>query len=144
MHETIFALKRVYQATQNAIDEGLAKYDLTWAQLDILLLLYEHDVQAQRELQIALGVTSATLTRTVNGLVKRGFIQRQLSSEDGRAKNLQLSEKAHNLLHQLESNEDVLLRQMFLAGLSISEVVLFTECLRRIAQNMGDTSDNKF
>jgi DNA-binding MarR family transcriptional regulator len=144
MHETIFALKRAYQATRNAIDVGLAKYDLNWAQLDILLLLYEHHVQAQRELQIALGITSATLTRTVNGLVKRGFIQRQLNGEDGRVKNLQLSEKAHALLHQLQSNEDVLLRQTFLAGLSTSEVVLITECLKRIAQNMGDTSDNRF
>ena len=73
MQQTIFALKPAYQATRNAIDEGLVKYDLNWAQLDILLMLQEDDVWAQRELQIALGVTSATLTRMINGLVKRGW-----------------------------------------------------------------------
>jgi DNA-binding MarR family transcriptional regulator len=90
MHETIFALKRAYQATRNSIDEGLAAYGLSWAQLDILLLLHRYGVQEQRELQLAMGVTSATLTRTVDGLVKRGFVSRVLSDDDARVKQLHL------------------------------------------------------
>ena len=39
MPATVFALKRADQATRNAMDEGLAPYGLTSAQLDILLYL---------------------------------------------------------------------------------------------------------
>ena len=144
MHETIFALKRAYQATRNAIDEGLAKYDLNWAQLDILLLLHNHNLKTQKELQTALGVTSATLTRTVDGLMRRGFVQRQPNNEDGRGKILCLSEKAGALLNQLQAVDDGLLKQTFFNGFSNPEVGLLTEWLTRIAQNMGDTSSNKF
>ena len=144
MHETIFALKRAYQATRHTIDEGLHPYQLTWAQLDILLLLYKQEVQEQRELQLAMGITSATLTRTVNGLVKRGYVERILSQEDARVKQLRLTEKATVLLTNLQEEEDRLLRHTFFQGFTSSEIALLTEWLNRIARNMGDTSDSKF
>ena len=66
------------------------------------------------------------------------------SKGDGRVKNLKLSEKAYFLLVQLQSKEDAQLRQVFFTGFAPSEVDLFTNSLKRVAQNMGDTSDNKF
>jgi DNA-binding MarR family transcriptional regulator len=144
MHETIFALKRAYQATRNTIDEGLMKYGINWAQLDILLLLFKHEAKTQKDLQIALGITSATLTRTIEGLVKRELVQQTVCEEDGRIKNLILTHKANDLLDHLQADEDILLREYFFAGFSVPEVNLLTEWLTRIAHNMGDKSENKF
>src|SRR6478735_571086 len=76
----IFALKRASQATRNVMDERLAAYRLTSAQLDILLYLEKRGDSAQRDLQTALGITSATLTRILDGMVARGFVEQELQT----------------------------------------------------------------
>jgi DNA-binding MarR family transcriptional regulator len=141
---TIFALKRADQATRNSMDEGLAPYGLTSAQLDILLYLDERGEAAQRDLQAALGITSATLTRILDGMVARGFVGRRPDEADGRVKCVALTRKGCDVLEELGEKEEEAFLRRFAAGFSADELRTLTGWLNRIASNMGDTSRGIF
>ncbi len=140
----IFALKRASQATRNVMDEGLAAYGLTSAQLDILLYLEMRGDSAQRDLQAALGITSATLTRVLDGMVARGFVKRHASETDARAKSITITAAADELLCQLEEEEERIFLSRFAAGFDEQELQTLTTWLQRLAANMGDTSEAIF
>ncbi len=140
----IFALKRASQATRNVMDERLAAYGLTSAQLDILLYLEMRGDSAQRDLQAALGITSATLTRILDGMVARGFVERQASETDARAKLITITAAVDELLCQLQEDEERIFLARFAAGFDEQEIQTLTIWLQRLAANMGDTSEAIF
>lgn len=139
MHPTIFALKRAHQATRKSLDEALAPYDLTAAQLDVLMALHEPQYLEQRELQKALGISSATLARLLDSMEQQGFVARDTSPDDGRVKVVSISENGSELLQTLENKEEAFNEQFF-HGFSHTEVARLTRLLHRVAENMGDTS----
>ncbi|HEY8600432.1 MAG TPA: MarR family winged helix-turn-helix transcriptional regulator [Thermomicrobiales bacterium] len=140
----VFALKRASQATRNVMDEQLAAYGLTSAQLDILLYLEMRGDSAQRDLQAALGITSATLTRILDGMVARGFVERRTSETDARAKLITITATADELLCRLEEEEERIFLARFAAGFDEQELQTLTTWLQRLAANMGDTSEAIF
>lgn len=141
MHPTIFALKRAYQATRKSLDEALAPYDITAAQFDVLMALYEPQYLEQRELQKALGISSATLARLLETMEDQGFVARETSPDDARVKVVSISENGSELLRTLEDKEEAFNEQFF-RGFSHTEVARLTRLLHRIAENMDDTSDD--
>lgn len=140
----IFALKRADLATRGALDEALATHGLTSAQLDILLYLDVRGVSAQRDLQAALGVTSATLTRILDGMVARGFVERRASDSDARAKYISATAAACDLLVHLKDEAEPVFMARFTAGFTADEIHTLTRWLARLATNMGDTSQPIF
>lgn len=144
MRATIFALKRADQATRKAMDEGLAPYGLTSAQLDVVLYLDLHGERAQRDLQAALGVTSATLTRLLDGMEARGLVARRPHEGDARVKCVAITERACEVLGALHDREEGAFLARFGAGFSGTELATLTGWLNRIAANMGDTSQDIF
>ncbi len=136
----IFALKRADRATRKTMDERLANSGLTSAQLDILLYLNLRGSLAQRDLQAALGVTSATLTRILDGMVARDFVERREDPADARAKLITMTDRACLILDQLHDQEEAAFLAQFTAGFSADEIATLTHWLHRIATNMGDTS----
>ncbi len=141
MDASIFALKRAYQATRKVMDEQLAQFGTTSSQLDVLIYLLKNGRTEQRKLQSALGVTSATLTRMVDIMVKHNLIERQASAEDARVNWISLLKNGLTLCHTLKQREAGYLEQIF-KGFSKSEVALLTDWLERVANNMGDSSES--
>jgi DNA-binding MarR family transcriptional regulator len=140
MDASIFALKRAFQATRKAMDEQLTPFGTTWAQLDVLIFLLRNGRSEQRKLQAALGITSATLTRMVDGMVERDLLERQPSNEDARVNWIVPSKKGLALCETLKKQEKSFLEEVF-KGFSGSEVALLTDWLTRVADNMGDSSE---
>jgi DNA-binding MarR family transcriptional regulator len=144
MHPSLFALKRAYLATRTKLDAGLAPYKLTSAQLDLLTYLAKHGDSEQRHLQMGLGVSSATAARLVDGVVAREFITQKPSKDDARVKLLHLTAQGRKLLEQLRQQEEQKFMAQFFAGFSQGEVTLLTEWLQRVADNMGDSSEDVY
>jgi MarR family transcriptional regulator, transcriptional regulator for hemolysin len=138
MHPTIFRLKRAYLATRKTIDDGLAGYNITWAQLEVLLELYTVGSLEQRELQETLCLANPTLTRTLDHLVKNGYVLREVTAADARVKRLTLTPTALRLLDTLADKEHVRLVNSFFHGFTEAEMTAFTTFLARVEQNMLD------
>jgi DNA-binding MarR family transcriptional regulator len=135
LHNPILRLKRAYLATRKAVDDALVDYDLTAAQFDILLYLWETDGETQRVIQEYLGITSGSLSGLVDSLVAAGYVEQRLNEADTRVKQLFLTPKAQALRTEMDALSQRFFQQFF-AGFSAPESALMVEWLGRIAANM--------
>jgi DNA-binding MarR family transcriptional regulator len=134
----MFWLRRASLAMRKAVDEELHAHGLTGAQFEVLRQLWEHDRLELRSLQQRLGITSPTLTGIVDGLVGRGLVERQVTPEDARVKQLCLTPHGQSLNEQIcEAIEQAHAR--LLAGFSPAEATLLKDWLKRIVANAGES-----
>jgi len=116
------------------MEEYMHQLGLTAAHFDIIQQLLHEDGLEHRVLQERLAITSPTLTNIIDGLVERGLVSRQISSEDARVKQLFLTPKAYDLHEQLGEASEKFVGVMF-EGFSSREIVLFQEWLEQITHN---------
>lgn len=148
---TLFALKRAYQATRHALEAQLHGEGLTAAQLDVLKLLLRPDPNPpvplpdggldQRALQLALGITSATLTRLLAGMERRGLVTRAPHPVDSRVKRVSATARANKLFARLMAEGEAAFLARLLHGFSEEETLTLTNLLERVAENMRDSHE---
>lgn len=146
MHPAVFALKRTYQTARNALEADLHGRGLTVAQLDALKLLLRPDpgtrkpadgTQDQRVMQKALGISSATLTRLLAGMERRGFVTRTSHPRDSRGKRVRATAKARALFETLMAEGEAAFNARLLRGFSEEETRTLVELLNRLTANMA-------
>jgi DNA-binding MarR family transcriptional regulator len=92
MHELFFGLKRAFHGTLRMTRIALASLGLTPARFDMLyIVLKERSMMSQRDLQRALGVAAATVSRMLKSLEKLGFVERTVMEEDHRCRYVVLT-----------------------------------------------------
>src|SRR5947209_4196032 len=96
-HQPTYWLKRCYQALRRTVDGGLREYGLTLSQRDVLLALYEEGPLDQTALRERSGLEQSSLSRLVEGLVRRGLV-RVNPGEDRRVRVASLTEEGEELL----------------------------------------------
>jgi DNA-binding MarR family transcriptional regulator len=134
-----FWLKRAYLAIRKEYDEELAKHELTYPQWEIVRMLCAHDGIEQRSVQQRLGIQSATLTGIVDGLVDRDLVERRLSPEDARVKQLYLTTEG-KLMQRLSPEVLARINERIAQNFSGTELALFKEWLMRVVHNLEDGS----
>jgi len=133
----VFWLKKAYLAIRKEYDEELAKHELTYPQWEVVRMLCSQDGLEQRTIQQRLGIQSATLTGIVDGLVDNHLVERRLSPEDARVKQLHLTEtgqKIHKMGPEVLSRIDERLSRDF----SPAELALLKDWLRRVIHNLEE------
>ena len=133
----VFWLKKAYLAIRKEYDEELAKHELTYPQWEVVRMLCSQDGLEQRTIQQRLGIQSATLTGIVDGLVDNGMVERRLSPEDARVKQLHLTEQGQKIQRmgpEVLSRIDDRLSKEF----SPAELALMKDWLRRVIDNLED------
>jgi MarR family transcriptional regulator for hemolysin len=133
----VFWLKHAHLGVRKLLDETLAEYGLSAAQMEVLgpIACSSNGIE-HRALLDLLGVTSPTLTNLVDGLVERGLIERRIGSEDARVKLLHVTRKGQKLWEKLDGLAETFTERL-LSGFSPGEVALLTELLKRLAQNVA-------
>lgn len=139
----VYCLKRSHLSVRHLMDESLAQYGLTAAQMEIMGAVCNANGLEHRVLVDWLGVASPTLTSIVDGLVKRGLIERRTSAEDARVKKLYVTDEGWGLFEQIKDGRDAFLSQLT-AGFSDEEIDQFSEYLLRLAENCGDDAQMPF
>jgi DNA-binding MarR family transcriptional regulator len=92
MHVIYFGLKRAFHGTLRVTRRALASLGLTPARFDLLYIVAkEGSSLLQRELQRALGVTAATVSRMLTSLEELGLVEREVTEEDHRCRNVMLT-----------------------------------------------------
>lgn len=120
---------------RKSMDEALRPIELTSAHFDVIQQLLHEDGLEHRVLQECLAITSPTLTNIIDGMVARGLVERRMSPDDARVKQLFLTPKAHELHEQLRVSGDQFVATMF-AGFSQHEAGMFLDWLDRVTANM--------
>jgi MarR family transcriptional regulator, organic hydroperoxide resistance regulator len=101
MNTTFFGLKRAFHGTLRLTRRALARLGLTAARFDLLyVVLKEGEPMVQRDLQEALGVTAATVSRMLGSLEELGLLQRQPLEEDRRYRSITLTKAGRQCIRR--------------------------------------------
>ncbi|MFT5685343.1 MAG: DNA-binding MarR family transcriptional regulator [Myxococcota bacterium] len=100
---TAWRLQRLARRLRYSLASSLRAWDtgLSPEQFFILFRLFERDGRALRELTDPLLDDRANITRLVDALVRRGFVERRGDPEDGRVKRVFLTPAGTDFFQQL-------------------------------------------
>jgi DNA-binding MarR family transcriptional regulator len=129
-----FLLKRVGSQLTITVDRALAEFDMTHAQLSIFIKLLKGRANTAADLARELMCDAGAMTRSLDRLEEKSFIQRSRDSTDRRVVQVELTEKGKQLADQMmQVLVDVL--NHHLRGFSGDEVTQFKDFLRRMIAN---------
>ena len=113
-------------------------FKLRPVEFTILVLLQENQRATPKQLALALSVPPPNVTVLVDRLEQRGLLQRQRSTTDGRAMNLQLTDKGTELARRAQ-RVSLSMESGLLAPLSAAERAMLGELLHKLAQGGTET-----
>lgn len=107
---------RCIRAEMRAIEDS----DLSIPQFRILVYLAKNEVSTNKDLANWLGVTTPTMTRMIDLLVKRNLVERVQNSKDRREIQLKITKEGRKkYLHRRSKVQDNLAKKV--SGLSLSQ-----------------------
>ncbi len=129
-----YLLKRAGQQLGGTVDRNLAPFDMTHAQLGIFLKLLHGDANTAADLARELMTDTGAMTRMLDRLEEKGFIQRTRSNADRRVVEVALTSKGERLADEMIQ---VVVNSLnhHLRGFTESEVTQFKDFLRRMIAN---------
>jgi DNA-binding MarR family transcriptional regulator len=135
-HQPTYWLKRCYQALRRTVDGGMREYGLTLSQRDVLLALYEEGPLDQTALRERSGLEQSSLSRLVEGLVRRGLV-RVDPGDDRRVRVASLTDAGRTLLLSTPGASELGGARMT-AGLTQQEREELIRLLRQCSNNLSE------
>ena len=131
-------LGRAAHLARTRLNVRLAQYDVTPAQMHVLLYLGRNGGQApQCELTGFLRVKPPTANGILDRLEEKGMVVRSVSGADARRRLITLTEKGQGKQAQFQQSfresEDIMIR-----GFTPEETETFRELLGRVIQNLEE------
>lgn len=83
--------------------KSLKEIDITPAQGQILMVVKHHGSVSQKEIADHMGISPSAVTQLIESLVANDYLIREVSQEDKRVWNIQLSEKSKSKMTALRS-----------------------------------------
>lgn len=130
-------LKRCYQSLRRNVDQSLRQYGLTLSQRDVLLALWEDAPLDQSTLRERLGLEQSSVSRLVDGLVRRDLVCLSAHPEDRRVRLAELTPAGRGLLQRTPGASELGGHTM-LAGLTAAEQRELVRLLRHCARNLNN------
>lgn len=84
----------LYRKNQVYLNQGLKPFDVTAAELPLLLYLYKHEGVSQDALSNYTLIDKASTARMIQSLLNKGFINKEKDKEDRRANQIFLTSKS--------------------------------------------------
>ena len=134
---------QVSRAMTNNLDQRMAEYKLTHAQLAIIeYLVKKDDSSSLVDIAKYLNVEKSTITRTVNRLEKNNFI-RQVPSNDNRERRIALSDFSNEIQSKVQKTKEAFESKAF-KNISNEELDVTFQTLLKIFNNLnGDEQQAK-
>jgi DNA-binding MarR family transcriptional regulator len=129
-----YLLKRAGNQLTITFDRALAEYDMTHAQLGIFLRLLHGSSNTAADLARETMTDTGSMTRMLDRLEEKGFVQRARSREDRRVVQVELTAKGKLLADQMTQVAINALNH-HLRGFSGPEITQFKDFLRRMIAN---------
>lgn len=133
-----FWIHRVYQATRNEMFRRFREHgeEVTPEQWAVLIRLWERDGRTQSDLSDATFRDRPTMSRIVDGMEERGFVQRRIDKDDGRIRLIHLTKKGRELERELVPVVRALVGEM-VEGIDDRALVTTRTTLRKMFENLS-------
>ena len=113
------------------------KIDLTTSQIHVLFYLRsrgDEDV-IQKDIEEKFNLTNPTVTGIIKRLEAKGFVERTVSSKDGRSKSIHLTEKSIAASDEMKRALQEANKKVF-EGFTEEELDVLEECFKRMLHNL--------
>ena len=91
-------IAKLYKHHDQFVDDKLEAYNLNHSEGNVLFYLYKDgDGISQKTLKENLAVDKATVSRSVSSLLKKGYLKKESSPEDGRINLIYLTPKSEKM-----------------------------------------------
>jgi DNA-binding MarR family transcriptional regulator len=114
--------------------------EVTLAQYRSMVVLSECGSATVVKLSDAVGVTPPTATRMCDRLLKKGLISREVSKDDRREMNLQLTDQGKELIDRVTEGRRAAMNEL-LAKLPASDYEDLAEVFSRFADSIGNAPE---
>jgi DNA-binding MarR family transcriptional regulator len=128
-------IREANRAYMRALQLRITNHGVSMGQWFFLCALWEEDGLTQRELSQRVGMMEPTTVTALNGMERRGFVERVRNTHDRRKVNIYLTPKGRALRNVLEPYA-VELHNGALSGITKSDVATSLASLRRIIANL--------
>jgi MarR family transcriptional regulator, transcriptional regulator for hemolysin len=92
-HDLFHTINQLSRNVTNQINEALKPFGLFSSQWTVIYVLHKKGSMTQKELSNYLSIEAPPMTRTIQRLVKQGYVK-QITGKDKREKYIQLTEEA--------------------------------------------------
>lgn len=98
--------KLIHIMFESVMNKDLKKFDITLAQVDVLLFLYSkrNCSVSNRDIEKHFKLTNPTVTGLIKRMEEKGFITRECSCIDGRSKVIEITPKSVEICKELSEN----------------------------------------
>ena len=125
---------KAYRKLKQRTSEALKPFNITSIEWAFLGMLHEYrDGTRSNELGEVLGVEAPYITSLASRFEKEKILKYTKDEKDGRAKKIQLTEKGHAQVVEIEA----FLRKeskKWLEGISIREIIIFLKVLKKLSE----------
>ena len=128
--------RKIKQLIKKTVDAFLKKHDLKM--IDVILMngLYIHpDADTLNDLSDALCVNKGQASRSMDSLVKRGYVTSEVDIADRRLIHFALTEKGQQLTKELDDVRQKGI-QKIMVGIPEDKIQIFIDVLHQINQNI--------
>jgi len=132
----LYLLEQAIKEYRKVSQKNIAKIvkDITVDQCLVLIILNKDTNISQNELATLIFKDNASITRMIELMVKKDYLNRTIHKEDRRKFNLQITEKGKKTIELLNPVIQIN-RETALNGLSLEEIDLLDKTLNKIIAN---------
>jgi len=95
-------ITKLYKDHDQYVDNLLQDYKLNHSEANLLVYLYKDgDGISQKKLKENLAVDKATISRAINSLIKKKYLKKKKSPEDGRVNLIYLTKKSESIKEEI-------------------------------------------
>ena len=131
-----YLMKRTVSMLTAALDQELARYDLTYQQFSILMTLSECNCTTAADLARETCGDTGAITRMLDRLEAKGIIRRARRLDDRRIINIELTESGTLFVEKLPA-VSINVMNRHLQGFARNELEAMKSYLRRLLSNGG-------
>jgi len=130
-------LKDSHRSLSRVLAARISPSGVTIGQWHFLRALWQEDGLTQRELSQRVGMMEPTTVTALNGMEKRGLVERVRNAQDRRKMNIFLTERGRALQAQLQPLEDEI-SKVAIRGIPPQEKQMLLRLLRVVILNLND------
>ena len=134
-------IRNIFYSIRYSAEKNTAAYNITSSQGHLLEIIFDGLVSGEqisrKYLEDKMLLKGSSITSLLNGLEKKGFINRNHSNSDGRALNISLTEKGTSAITQVKLlfiDQDKKISK----GMTTEEVDLFRQLLEKAYRNISE------
>jgi MarR family transcriptional regulator for hemolysin len=125
-------MKRLYE---KQFEEICRRYQITQNEVDIIIFLANNtDFDTARDIVEIRMIAKSYISKSVEYLIKKGFLVRFSDKEDRRIVHLQLTDKSIPIIDNARFKQNEFVKILF-AGMNADEIEMFESLLNKIFTN---------